>query len=108
MAVTRKGRKSGGHLKVGDIVFHVAYPNNKDETGLCAVISIRRPTDTDTSIARLHILANGHYFDCFCESHLYSEDEGARLLLAGVRAGQDILILFGKDRSKHPYLGNKT
>src|SRR3990167_7167756 len=98
MAVTRKRKipMGTGKMKVGDIVFHVAYPNNSDETGLCVVISIHRPAIRDTSIVRLRILADGHYFECFHESHLYSEDEGARLLLAGVRTGKDILILFGE------------
>jgi len=93
-------------LCVGDRIFHVQFPIGSEQTGACIVMQIT--PDRSGSIVELRHLAAAdgreHTFTCYHPTHRYTEDEGARLILAGVTGGNDMVALFGPDREQYPYL----
>ena len=93
-------------LRVGERVFHVQFPLGGEQTGSCVVLGVNEhggPT-SDGNVVELRKVRDGRAFTCYHPAHRYSEDEGARLLLAGVRHGNDMRALFGNDRENYPYL----
>ena len=94
-------------LCVGDRIFHLQFPLGDEQTGSCVVLGVinelEGPT-LDGTVVKLRRVRDGRAFTCYHPTHRYSEDEGARLLLAGVRHGNDMHALFGNDRENYPYL----
>ena len=91
---------------VGDRIFHVQFPMGGEQTGSYVVLCITEndQEDGEGDVIELRPVGGGVAFTCFHRTHRYSEEEGARLLLAGVRHGNDMRALFGNDRENYPYL----